>query len=87
MKSMVADLERNEELLARQQTALLQRKVAADSLAYFFNQPDVKEKLVGQGYEVVGTTPEQFATFIETEIAKFTRIVKIAGIPQLSAGE
>ena len=51
------------------------------------NQPDVKEKLVGQGYEVVGTTPEQFATFIETEIAKFTRIVKIAGIPQLSAGE
>lgn len=42
MKSMVADLERNEELLARQQTALLQRKVAADSLAYFFNQPDVK---------------------------------------------
>ena len=51
------------------------------------NQPDVNEKLVGQGYEVVGTTPEQFATFIETEIAKFTRIVKIAGIPQLSAGE
>ncbi len=42
MKSMVADLERNEELLARQQAALLQRKVAADSLAYFFNQPDVK---------------------------------------------
>lgn len=43
MKSMVADLERNEELLARQQTSLLQRKIAADSLAYFFNQPNVEE--------------------------------------------
>lgn len=42
MNSMVADLERNEELLTRQQTALLQRKIAADSLAFYFNQPQVE---------------------------------------------
>jgi hypothetical protein len=42
MKSMVADLDRNQELLIRQQTALMQRKIAADSLAYFFNQPDIE---------------------------------------------
>ena len=42
MKSMVADLERNEGLLRQQQEALMRRKIAADSLAYYFNQPDVE---------------------------------------------
>ncbi|MCM0059458.1 MAG: hypothetical protein NBV57_01250 [Algoriphagus sp.] len=42
MKSMVADLERNQGLLHQQQDALMRRKVAADSLSYFFNQPDVE---------------------------------------------
>lgn len=42
MKSMVADLERNEGLLRQQQEALMRRKIAADSLAHYFNQPDVE---------------------------------------------
>lgn len=42
MKSMVADLERNEGLLRQQQEALMRRKIAADSLAYYFNQQDVE---------------------------------------------
>jgi hypothetical protein len=42
MKSMVADLERNEELLLSQKASLNSRRVACDSLSYFFNQKDLK---------------------------------------------
>lgn len=42
MKSMVADLERNEELLLSQKASLNSRRIACDSLGYFFNQTDLK---------------------------------------------
>jgi len=42
--------------------------------------PDVKEKLDQVGAEDGGGTPEQFAEFMRTEIAKYTKIVKDAGL-------
>lgn len=50
-------------------------------------QPDISERLVPQGYEVTGTTPQQFALLISTEITKWTKVVNAAGIPKLSVGE
>ena len=44
MQSMVADLERNERLLSNQFASLTARKIASDSLAYFFNQPDMQQQ-------------------------------------------
>ena len=44
------------------------------------NLPDVKARLLEQGAEPVGNTPEQFGAFIKSEISKYTRIVKDAGI-------
>jgi len=44
MQSMVADLERNERLLSNQYASLTARKIASDSLAYFFNQPDMQQQ-------------------------------------------
>jgi tripartite-type tricarboxylate transporter receptor subunit TctC len=41
--------------------------------------PAVREKLGGGGLEVVGGTPEQFARFIASEIAKWTKIAKDVG--------
>jgi tripartite-type tricarboxylate transporter receptor subunit TctC len=41
--------------------------------------PAVREKLLGGGLEPVGGTPEQFAAFIGSEIAKWTRIAKDVG--------
>ena len=41
---------------------------------------DVKEKLGAQGLEVASSTPEQFAEHIKSEIARFTKIAKAAGI-------
>lgn len=50
-------------------------------------QGPVKESLVPQGYEVTGTSPQQFKTLIETEIARWLKVVNAAGIPRLSVGE
>ena len=41
---------------------------------------DVQATLAAQGLEVAPGTPEQFAAYIKSEIAKFTRIGKAAGI-------
>ena len=41
---------------------------------------EVKERLVGDGAEPVGSTPEQFAAFIRVEIAKWAKVIKAAGI-------
>jgi tripartite-type tricarboxylate transporter receptor subunit TctC len=41
---------------------------------------DVKATLAAQGLEVAPSTPEQFAAHIKSEIARFTRIAKAAGI-------
>ena len=41
---------------------------------------DVKATLAAQGLEVAPSTPEQFAAHIKSEIAKFTKIGKAAGI-------
>lgn len=42
--------------------------------------PDVKERLDAAGFETLGTTPEQFATYIRTEIDKWGKVVKAAGV-------
>ncbi|MEO7727785.1 MAG: tripartite tricarboxylate transporter substrate binding protein [Burkholderiales bacterium] len=44
------------------------------------NQPEVRRQLSEQGYEPAGNSPEQFAEYIKTEIAKWTRVIKAAGL-------
>ena len=41
---------------------------------------DIKATLAAQGLEVASSSPEQFGTHIKSEIARFTRIGKAAGI-------
>ena len=43
------------------------------------NAPDVKERLLAQGVEPVGSTPEQFAAHIESEMARYAAVVKSSG--------
>jgi tripartite-type tricarboxylate transporter receptor subunit TctC len=43
-------------------------------------RPDVQATLGAQGLELAPGSPEQFAAHIKSEIAKFTRIAKAAGI-------
>jgi tripartite-type tricarboxylate transporter receptor subunit TctC len=42
--------------------------------------PDVREKMLAQGFEPVGDAPEEFAQFIREEIARWAQVVKSAGI-------
>ena len=44
------------------------------------NAPDIREKLQGLGADPVGNTPEQYTAFMQAEIAKWTKVIKAAGI-------
>ena len=48
--------------------------------ARVLKQPDIVAKLTDQGYETVASTPEWFAGYIKSEIAKWTKVIKAAGI-------
>ena len=41
---------------------------------------DIRPRLTDLGLDAVGGTPEQFAAFIRQDIAKYVKIVKVAGI-------
>jgi tripartite-type tricarboxylate transporter receptor subunit TctC len=42
--------------------------------------PEVRESLAGEGGEVLGGTPAQFAAFLKSEQAKWSKVVKEAGV-------
>jgi tripartite-type tricarboxylate transporter receptor subunit TctC len=44
------------------------------------NRPDVKEKLFNAGVEVVGSSPEEFAAAVKSEMAVWGKLIKDAGI-------
>lgn len=50
-----------------------------DVIAKAWARPDVREKLLGQGAEPVANTPEDFAKYIDAEIAKWGKVVKASG--------
>ena len=58
--------------------AIVQRINAAYVAA--LQSPDVRTKMAELSLEPVGNTPEQFDTFIRTEIEKWAKVVKAAGI-------
>ena len=41
---------------------------------------EFKAKLLGQGIETIGTTPEAFAAILREEIPRWAAVVKSAGI-------
>ena len=49
-------------------------------LLQIVKQQDVKERFAGLGLEPVGTSPQQYATFIKSEIDKVARIAKAIGL-------
>ena len=48
-------------------------------VAKILNSPDMRERLTAQGATPAPNSPEQFAEFIQSEIPKYARIVKISG--------
>ena len=48
-------------------------------IAQSLSSPAVKEKMISQGAEPVGNTPEQFAAHIQAETKKWEKVVKASG--------
>lgn len=49
-------------------------------IARILHQPDVKEKLAADGADAVGNTPEQFGAHIQSETAKYGKLIKQIGL-------
>ena len=52
----------------------------ADDTIRVVGMKDVQDRLRDQGYEPVGSTPPQFAAYIKSELAKWTKVIKGADI-------
>ncbi|MEK7875772.1 MAG: tripartite tricarboxylate transporter substrate-binding protein, partial [Pseudomonadota bacterium] len=56
--------------------AKLQTEISA-----ILHAPEMRDKLAADGAEAVGSKPEEFGAFIKSEIDKWGKVVKAAGIP------
>jgi len=43
-------------------------------------QPDVKSRIEGLGFDIIGSSPAEFTAQIKAEVEKWTKVVKAAGI-------
>lgn len=51
-------------------------------LARILAQPEIRDRIINMGNEVVGSSPDEFAAVYKADVAKFARIIKDARIPQ-----
>lgn len=51
-----------------------------DDLVKVLAMPDTQQRLSEQGIDVTPSSPEEFAEFVKTEVAKWAKVVKEAGI-------
>jgi tripartite-type tricarboxylate transporter receptor subunit TctC len=50
-----------------------------DEILHALAQPDVKQRLESVGFEIEGSTPDEFAAYIKNEIRKWDKVVKASG--------
>ena len=43
-------------------------------------EPAIREKLNGLGYEIMGSTPQEFRTYVESENIKWAEVIKSQGL-------
>jgi len=48
--------------------------------ARMFNVPSTKEKLTGMGVELILNSPEQFRDYLRSEVARYAKVIRDAGI-------
>jgi tripartite-type tricarboxylate transporter receptor subunit TctC len=57
-------------------------RISADT-ARIVNRTDIRDRLPGWGYEPVGGTPEESAARYREDIARYTKAIRDARVPQL----
>ncbi len=55
-------------------------KQLADEIIKGTHSADMRDALIKQGAEPVGSTPKEFAAFIKSEMTKYARVIKEAGV-------
>ncbi len=66
-------------LLAPKGTApALVRKINADTLA-ILQQPDVRQRLAQEAFEIRGDTPQEFSRYLRQEFTKWAKVIKDSG--------
>ena len=50
------------------------------AIAATLSNPEIRERLLKQGYEIYGGPPEEYASFMKNEISRWSQIVKAANI-------
>jgi tripartite-type tricarboxylate transporter receptor subunit TctC len=49
-------------------------------LMKMLQRPDVRARFAAEGIEALGSTPEEFGTYIKSEIERWSRVIKAAGV-------
>ena len=60
--------------------ALADARAQRQEIVRVLNTPDIKQRFLSNGTEIVGSTPEEFATTIKSEIARLSKVVKDANV-------
>jgi tripartite-type tricarboxylate transporter receptor subunit TctC len=50
-----------------------------EALVKILNQPEVRERIVADGSEPVGNTPDEFRRFMRADLDKWAKLVKESG--------
>ena len=51
-----------------------------DDVVKILAQPDTRDRIAALGFDIIASSPQEFAAQIKLEVAKWTRVVKEAGI-------
>lgn len=49
-------------------------------IARIVNQPENRDRLVSMGVDIIASTPEEFGAFLRSEIVRYAKVIKDAGI-------
>ena len=63
---------------AKTPRAILDR--LANEIVRAVKSPDLRERLIAAGADPVGSSAEEYAAFVQNEIAKWAKVIAAAGI-------
>lgn len=54
-----------------------------DEVVRTLNVPDIRERLLAANFDIIGSTPEEFAAMVKREVEKYRRIILESGMARL----